>query len=193
MNKNDIRKEIIKKRSLLDDNEVNNASKIIINRLKDLYELKSAKVIFSYMPYGKEVNIKPLNQWILDQSKILCLPRVISQTEMETRTVTNINHGLEKSSYGILEPTENNELTDIEKIDLILVPGIAFDKAGNRMGHGNGYYDRFLSRCPKSTLFIGISYSFQVFDAIPSYQYDVKMHKIITENFTIKYEGKYEP
>ena len=106
---------------------------------------------------------------------------------MEPRIVNNINQGLFKSDFGILEPTEDNELIDINKIELILVPGLAFDKNGNRMGHGNGYYDRFLSSCSTSTIFIGIAYSFQVFNTIPFDKYDVKIHKLITEKFTINF------
>lgn len=187
MNKIELRKEISKKRKLLDINEAKKASEIIVNKMQGLADLKSAKLVFSFMPYGKEVDIKPLNQWILDQGKTLCLPRVINQTEMEPRVVNNINQGFSKSAFGVLEPTGNNELIDIDKIDLILVPGLAFDKSGNRMGHGKGYYDRFLSRCPKSTLFIGVAFSFQILDSIPFNKFDVKVHSIITEKYTIDF------
>ncbi|MGI6086240.1 MAG: 5-formyltetrahydrofolate cyclo-ligase [Acetivibrionales bacterium] len=187
MNKTDLRKYIFEKRRLLDINEVNIASEVIVGSIKELAAIKFAKLVFSYMPYGKEVDIKPLNQWVLDQGKKLCIPRVINKTEMEPRIVRNINQGLLKNSFGILEPAISHELADYYEIDLILVPGLAFDKSGNRIGHGNGYYDRFLSRCPKSTLFIGVAFSFQVFDSIPFDKHDVKLHSLITEKYTLDF------
>jgi len=164
---------------------VKNASQIIVGNLQNLSELKSANTVLSYMPYGNEVDIIPLNGWILDQGKILCLPRVISPTEMEARVVNDLKNGLSKGSFGIFEPTADNELVDAAEIDLVLVPGLAFDKSGNRMGHGAGYYDRFLTACSKKSLFVGVAYGFQVFDSIPSDSYDVRVHKIVTEKYTI--------
>lgn len=185
MDKRQLRKGINEKRKMLDENHVKIASEKIVITLQNLSDLKSANTVMSYMPYGNEVDIKPLNQWILSQGKILCLPRVISPTEMEPRIVNNLERGLYKSSFGIFEPTVENVLTDKANIDLVLVPGLAFDKNGNRTGHGSGYYDRFLSSCKKRTLFIGIAYTFQVLDSIPSDPYDVKVHKIVTEEYTI--------
>jgi len=181
MDKNQLRKEIKQKRSMLDDDFVRKASKIIVGTLQNLSELRSANVVLSYMPYGKEVDVSSLNRWILDEGKVLCLPRVISQTEIEARRVNNLENGLSKGPFGILEPTTDNELIDVAQIDLVLVPGLAFDKNGNRMGHGAGYYDRFLSACTKSTLFVGVAYMFQVFDSIPADLHDVRVHKIVTE------------
>lgn len=185
MDKSQLRKNISQKRRMLDDDFARSASRTIVRTLRNISELKSANIVLSYMPYGKEVDISPLNRWILEQGKILCLPRVKSPTEMEARIVNDLINGLSKGSFGILEPTVDNEFVDSAEIDLVLVPGLAFDKNGNRMGHGNGYYDRFLSLCSKKTMFIGVAYSFQVLDSIPSDLYDVKVHKIVTEKYTI--------
>ncbi|NLX63581.1 MAG: 5-formyltetrahydrofolate cyclo-ligase [Clostridiaceae bacterium] len=189
MDKSQLRKEISQKRRMLDDDFVKNASHIIVETLKNLSELRTANIVLSYMPYGKEVDISPLNRWILDQGKILCLPRVVSPTEMEVRIVKDLENGLSKGSFGIWEPTAENELIDAARINLALVPGLAFDKSGNRMGHGAGYYDRFLSACSKSALFVGVAYRFQVFDSIPTDLYDVRVHKIVTEKHSIVLTG----
>ncbi len=187
MDKRQLRKEINKKRKMLDENNVKDASEKIVETLQNLLDLKSSNIVLSYMPYGNEVDIKPLNQWILSQGKVLCLPRVISPTEMEPRIVNNLERGFYKSSFGILEPTVENVLIDKANIDLVLAPGLAFDRTGNRMGHGSGYYDRFLISCSKRTLFVGVGYSFQVLDSIPFDSYDVKVHKIVTEEYTIDF------
>ena len=176
-----IRKTVLNKRKNLTTDEVKIASYVIVNKLTDLPCIIDSKVIMSYMPYGNEVDIRPLNQWILNQGKILCLPRVISDSQIEAVAVDNLNEGFAKGSYGIQEPDRSNEAFDIKKIDTILVPGVAFDIKGNRLGHGRGYYDRFLALCDKHTIFLGIGFSFQLLDYIPSNQYDVKVHRVITE------------
>jgi len=185
MDKSQLRKEISQKRRMLDDDFVKNASQIIVGTLQNLSELKSANIVLSYMPYGKEVDIDPLNRWLLDQGKTLCLPRVTGPTKMEARMVNDLINGLSKGPFGILEPTADNELIDAAEIDLVLVPGLAFDKTGNRMGHGAGYYDRFLTTCSEKAKFVGVAYWFQIFDTIPAYLYDVRVHKIVTEKHTI--------
>lgn len=181
MDKNKLRKEIHEKRNQLTEFEVEKASKVIIKNLLNKSEFWSAKVILSYMPYGKEVDVTFINQWILDQEKVLCVPRVKNATIMEAVAVSSLVDEMTKSSFGIYEPSVHKEAFDINKIDLILVPGVAFDISGNRMGHGRGYYDRFLAQCPEHTAFWGIAYSFQVLESIPFDQYDIKVHKIITD------------
>ncbi len=81
--------------------------------------------------------------------------------------------------FGIGEPT-GPVYTDLEAIELIIVPGVAFDRKGNRMGRGRGFYDRLLKTTPKA-LKIGVAYDFQMLDSIPVEPFDVKMDRIITE------------
>ena len=73
-----------------------------------------------------------------------------------------------------------------EDIDLVIVPGIAFDRSGERIGYGMGFYDRFLKKIRKDTSSIGLAYEFQIVDDIPSEETDVKVNKIITEKRVIK-------
>lgn len=181
MKKDLLRESVLKKRKTLASDEVKRASENIVTILKKLPLIKESNVIMSYMPYGNEVDIKPFNQWILESGKYLLLPRVLDNSTMDAVKVNDIISGLVKSSFGILEPASDKESFDINLIDVVLVPGVAFDKQGNRLGHGRGYYDRFLSHCKSSTVFLGIAYSFQVLDSIPSDEYDIRVHKVITE------------
>lgn len=185
MDKNQLRKELLEKRKNLDEKDSYQASLAIVNNVLNFIELSSMKAVFSYMPYGKEANIMALNQWILDNDKVLCIPRVTSPYEMDAVSIKNLNTGLISKTFDILEPATDLKAFNIEKIDLVLVPGVAFDKSGNRLGHGNGYYDRFLARCHEHTKFVGICYAFQLLDYIPSDSFDIKVHTIITE------EGRY--
>lgn len=86
---------------------------------------------------------------------------------------------LKKSEYGIMEPTGDN-LTDYKKIDLVIIPGVAFDRNKNRLGRGKGFYDRFLKdiEAPK----MGICFEFQLLDKIPIESTDIKMDYIVSEN-----------
>jgi len=181
MEKNPLRKTILNKRKSLTPDEVKNASEAIVSKLKQLPVIKESVVIMSYMPYGNEADIKAFNQWILDSGKVLLLPRVLDDTNIDAVKINDIESGLVKGSFGILEPAAENESFPIELIDVILVPGVAFDRQGNRMGHGKGYYDRFLSRCKGSTVFLGIAYSFQVYESIPFDEHDIRVHGVITE------------
>lgn len=88
---------------------------------------------------------------------------------------TNVGHG----SFGIMEP-QADAFTDYEQIDLILVPGMAFDRHGHRLGRGKGYYDRFLSQA-KDCYKIGVCFPFQLVDEVPTDEHDVRMDEIITQ------------
>ena len=92
---------------------------------------------------------------------------------------------LEASSYGILEPKkEKIKEISIDEIDLIIVPGVAFDKFGNRLGHGKGYYDRLLKNA--NTTIIGLAFEFQTIEKIPTDEHDKPVDIIITEDRIMK-------
>ena len=94
---------------------------------------------------------------------------------------------LKKGAYGIMEPTSIKEFPK-EKINLVIVPGIAFDENGNRVGFGKGYFDRFLAKLPDGTPAIALAFDLQIVKHIPVAEHDKKMKKIITEKREI--EGK---
>jgi len=85
---------------------------------------------------------------------------------------------LEKGRYGILEPARKH-YCDIKKLDLVIVPGVAFDRRGNRLGRGKGYYDDLLSRLPKDTPSIGLAYDFQILPTLPTTPTDVSVSRVI--------------
>jgi len=92
---------------------------------------------------------------------------------------------VEKSSFGLLEPKlEFRRPFPPEKIDLVVVPGLAFDEKGYRIGYGAGYYDHFLARCPQA-IFIGLAYEMQIVASAFPKEWDVPVHKIITEDRVI--------
>ena len=110
------------------------------------------------------------------QGKTVLLPRVISDTDMELRRYTG-RQDLQPGAYGILEPV-GELFTDYEKIDVAIVPGMAFDAEGHRLGRGKGYYDRFLSRVPYIYK-IGLCFAWQMVEQIPCDEHDILMDEVI--------------
>jgi len=130
--------------------------------------------IYNSIP-GEVLTADFINQW--KEEKEFYLP-AIENNEIVLRKIEP-GSSFEKSQIGVYEPKGNN-LENYDKIDLIIVPGIAFDRKGQRLGRGKGYYDRFLPKT-KSTK-IGICFDFQLFDQIPVDKWDVKMDIIVSEN-----------
>jgi 5-formyltetrahydrofolate cyclo-ligase len=92
---------------------------------------------------------------------------------------------LEKSSFGLLEP-KNQKIVEAKKLDLIIVPGASFDKNGNRIGYGKGYYDRFLKTISKHASTIGLCFEDNIEENIPTEAHDVKVDVVLTEKNTFK-------
>ena len=137
---------------------------------------QDAKTIFIYNNLKDEVHTFDfIQKW--SETKDFYLPVVVSDEIVFRKYNPSVK--LQASSFGIMEPMGEN-ITDYDKIDLIIVPGVAFDRKKNRMGKGKGYYDRFLikTKAPK----VGICFDFQLFDSIPNDQNDVKMDYIVAEN-----------
>lgn len=182
MDKAELRLQMLKKRSSLAPEEIHHNSKSLYRLFIQLPVYQSSQVILSYMPYGKEANVLPINQRILEDGKTLLIPRVKNATDLEAIPVESLNSGLVQGAFGIWEPDPVRDPMDPQSIDLVLVPGLAFDRKGNRLGHGKGYYDRFLEKCSPQAFFIGVCHSFQIFDSIPSEVYDRRVHGLLTED-----------
>jgi 5-formyltetrahydrofolate cyclo-ligase len=132
-------------------------------------------MLYSALP--DEVPTQSLIDGLVAQGKTVLLPRVVSDTDMELRHYTG-PHDLQTGAFGILEPT-GQLFTDYATIDVAIIPGMAFDAAGHRLGRGKGYYDRFLSRIPHAYK-IGLCFSWQMVDSVPSNQHDVVMDAVVS-------------
>lgn len=181
MNKSEVRKLAINLRNNLSPEQKLKASGLIVESLKKLPIIKGSRTVLSYMPYGNEVDVLSFNQWVLNEGKNLCIPRVTDSINMDAVKVNTIDKGLVSGHFGIPEPVISLPSVNTDEIDVVLVPGLAFDRHGNRLGHGKGYYDRFLGKCGDKVFTIAIAYSFQVFDSIPYAPHDIKIKAIITE------------
>jgi 5-formyltetrahydrofolate cyclo-ligase len=154
------------------------ASAIITGSLEMLPEFRSAKTILAYWSFKGEVHTHDLIRKWAEKKRIL-LPSV-NGDEMLIRQYLGDDSLVPGEIFGIPEPA-GPVFTDYNEIDLVIIPGIAFDRKNNRMGRGKAYYDRFLSKI--SGFKAGICFSFQLFESIPADEHDILMDIVITEGY----------
>lgn len=181
--KKEIRKYMIKERDRLDRITKETIDKKIIEKLTISEAYKSARGIFIYIGFGSEINTKIIINNALNAGKEVYVPKVIKKDMILIKI--NSLENLVTSSYGILEPIGDKSDFDVNKLDLIIMPGVAFDENGNRLGYGGGYYDKFLDKNNIECKKVALAYELQVLDKLDTEEHDVKVDSIITEKRTI--------
>lgn len=179
-NKDSIRKEMFKLRSELTDVVKSAWDLHILEALLQTEAYKKATVIFTYIAFEGEVDTLAFIQHALSDQKKVCVPRVHSIKEgMDAFLITDLTQ-VKKGFYGISEPLETAPLIQPQDIDLVIVPGVAFDRQKGRVGYGGGFYDRYLRRTDSSTPRIALAYDFQLLDSLPLESYDERVSMILT-------------
>ena len=145
-------------------------------RLKQDPHYSRARTLLLYSALPDEVQTQPLLDELLSQGKTILLPRVVSDTDMELRCYTGLND-LQPGSYHIMEPV-GQRFTDYKKIEVAVIPGMAFDREGHRLGRGKGYYDRFLTLIP-DVYKIGMCFPWQLADHVPCDEHDIGMDAVV--------------
>jgi len=185
MDKEKLRIKLLKKRKKQKKHIVLEKSKKIGERLFSTDDFKKASKILFYVSYDNEVFTHDMIKKCLSENKKMIVPIVDKEkNKLVLSELVSWGH-LEKGAYNILEPKKKFIIeTSIDKIDLIIVPGVGFDLKGNRIGHGKGFYDKLLkiSKAKK----IGLAFEWQVFDEIPTDNYDIPINMIISESRIIK-------
>ena len=138
---------------------------------------RQANVIMAYAAIPPEVNLSPVLEAILAAGKTLVLPRCEADGIMTARRIDDFSQ-LISGAYGIREPKPDAPVVPAAEIDLILVPGLAFDRTGRRLGRGKGYYDRFLANFHGKTMGI----CGQLMPEVPMEQHDITMDAVATEH-----------
>ena len=183
MDKNTLRKEMMKKRNELEPDFVTRASLTITETILGSREWKSAKTVMLYSSFKNEPGTEILIREALRAEKTAVLPF----TDPEFQIIPYIVPSLEEkyfqtSPLGIREPSPAAcERANPEKIDLILFPGVVFDQSGNRIGFGKGCYDRFLRKLDPDVPRWALAYDFQVLEHIPSEKTDIPASALVTE------------
>lgn len=176
MFKSEIRKQIKARKAQFSRAQLADFSQAITNRLLHHPRLKAAKTILLYYSLPDEVDTHELVNRLVTMGKQILLPVVIDGENLEVRHYRG-SQDLREGSFHILEPV-GEPFTAYDQIDLVVVPGVGFDAAGNRLGRGKGYYDRLLRQMP-DTYKLGVCFDFQKVETIPTDQYDIQMHEVL--------------
>lgn len=179
-NKQEIRRRIMEERDRIDPQKKAEWDRQVFEGLirSDFYQ--NAAVIFAFASFGSEVDTHRFLEHALKNGKKVCLPKVLSKKQgLEFYFIKDLQD-LEAGLFGILEPKECCQLASHKEVDLILIPGLAFDGEGGRIGYGGGFYDRYLLRLSKNVPKIAIAYDFQVIDKVPTDEFDLPIDGIIT-------------
>jgi len=178
-----LRQKMIEKRQSTSYSEIATKSEQIKKRLFELDVFKKAKTIMFYVGKEDEVQTKDMLLESMKMGKIVSVPYIESgNREMCASLLKDFDRDLVKGEYGILFPKkESYRPINASRLDLIIVPGVCFDKNGNRIGRGGGYYDHFLKSVSRKAILIGLAFDFQVVDKVEHNEKDVPMHMIITE------------
>ena len=151
-------------------------SSVVIGRLKNNPRFSQAQTILLYSALPDEVQTQSLLDELTEAGKTVLLPKVVSSEDMELHRYTGAS-SLQSGAYGIMEPV-GERFTDYAAIDVAVVPGMAFDAQGHRLGRGKGYYDRFLAKVP-DVYKIGLCFSWQMVDEVPSEANDITMDEVM--------------
>lgn len=148
---------------------------------------KKSNIILAYMALNDEVNLSTVIKNAIQNNKSVYIPKVVSQTsEMDFYQIFS-NDKTQKGNFGIQEPNPNNKKFETKNYDdsvLILIPGRAFSKKGERLGRGKSYYDNFLSKLDiKKLVFAAVCFDCQILEEIPTEPHDIKMNFIFSESY----------
>ncbi|MCQ9208286.1 MAG: 5-formyltetrahydrofolate cyclo-ligase [Omnitrophica bacterium] len=182
MFKSRIRKEIKEKLNQQTDAQRLRKSNLIKNKLFKLAEFKRAKLVMFYLAKAQEVKTHSMIEQAQRLGKKVLVPVIlVREKKIIASSIDDLKSELSPGPYGILQPKkEYVREVPLKQIDLVLVPGLAFDRQGHRLGRGGGYYDKFLARLPVSTPRIGLAFDFQVLEDLPTFSHDVSVTKVIS-------------
>lgn len=186
--KSKIRKRILNVRNNMSKEDVKKNSNAIMDKITSLDIYKHSKVVFIYMDFKNEVMTSNLIKRMLSEKKRVAIPYTDSINTVLIPSEITKESDLKQNSFGYFEPKSILPV-NIEEIDLVIVPGVVFDKNLNRIGFGKGYYDKILNRLKPSAKKVALAHDFQVLEDIPAEEHDVKMDMIITEKNIYPFTG----
>jgi 5-formyltetrahydrofolate cyclo-ligase len=157
-------------------------SRLIAEKIISTREFARATVIMCYAAMSYEVETIEIIEYALKKKKVVCLPRMnVEKKEIIPCEIKKVEKETCMCKYGFREPLQDvPRFEDNSRIDLVLVPGLAFDVCNNRLGRGAGYYDRFLSCLKKDQPRFGMCFDFQVYEHIPHAGHDQKVDRVVS-------------
>jgi 5-formyltetrahydrofolate cyclo-ligase len=181
--KNDIRGNVQRALAALSDKEIKDKTLRIEKRLFEFANFLEANIVLLYISSNCEVSSLNIIERCLNYKKIVILPAFVStKYEMKLMKIDNLDTDLTLGPRNILEPDPNQcNIVPIECIDIAIIPGIAFDEKGGRIGSGDGYYDRLIPKLPITTRKVALTFENQIVPQIQMEAHDRYVDIIITE------------
>jgi len=185
MNKSETRKLALQIRSLMNSTEIEVKSNEIQKKVLSLPNYSNSRCVMLYLNTQNEVQTTELARQTLSLGKRLIVPLCYCGDIIPCE-ISDMEQDLKAGMLGIREPRLGRQVAvSPQEIDIILVPGVAFDVQGNRIGFGKGYYDRLLPQLRQDVCIVGLAYSCQIMDQIEVEAHDYKMSLLISENGVI--------
>ena len=191
LTKSELRKDVLKLRGAMSPEELKVKSDSVISRLQGLDEYRQARVVMAYVDFRNEVQTGALIESCLTGGKRICVPITdIAAKVLTPSEIKDFPGDLVPGAWGILEPRQECvRPLDPGEIDLVVVPGVAFDTNGDRLGYGGGFYDRFLPRTRTGTVFVALAFELQVRDNVYPGPHDCPMHILLTEERVLRFKS----
>ena len=175
MDKKTLRTMIREKKRAMTEKQIEQASARLAQQLYRSPLYRQATTIYGYLPYNQEVRTVPMLEQALAEGKRVAVPKVYGD-EMRFLYIDDLSR-VEKGYAGIPEPIDDEPVAD-DPTALVLMPGLAFDRAGHRIGYGGGFYDKFLSAEPGHPT-LALCYGFQMLDELPTEEFDIPVDCVL--------------
>lgn len=175
MDKAALRRAIREKKRAMTEEEIVSRSEKLGELLARSEAYQAAKTVYGYLPYNQEVRTVPMLEQALRDGKKVAVPKIYGDT-MKFLYLDDLSK-VEKNEMGIPEPIADEPVAE-DKTALVLMPGLAFTKQGDRMGYGGGFYDRFLAEEPDHPT-LALCYAFQIVDTLPTEEFDIPVDTVL--------------
>ena len=179
MDKKALRREIGAKKRALSAAEIESRSAVLADKLYATSHYRNAQSLYAYLSFNQEVRTDPIIERAWADGKRVAVPKVVGD-EMVFIWIDSFEGLAPQGAFHIMEPIEDGPIAD-DATALILMPGLAFDPQGHRVGYGGGYYDRYLAEQPHHPT-VALCYDFQLYDHLDVDDYDVPVDVVITDS-----------
>ena len=174
--KRSVRRAVLTERDAVPEEDRSERSEAIADRFLELADAAGVETVLAFWSFGSEVDTAPLIARLRSEGKTVALPRI--ELGDVVPVVAASGAPMSETSFGAMEPAEGRAL-DVAELDLVVVPGVAFDRWCGRVGYGGGYYDRFLERRREGVA--AIAFALQIVDRVPSGAIDRRIDGVVTE------------